>query len=182
VSAEAQVARLESLLETIESNRTDAPVRYPDAAARIEVDDDDAPTIAPPPPEAELELDIPAAAAPPSTEREVRRPRNATPMEQAISEELAIEDDEDDEPEISVSYPDDDEPELVIEEPEEDAPAVELEAPTAPVGTRSPEPAGPRTLSLDEAEPSAPVAKVVSRDAPRTFGELLDRALGLRPR
>ena len=175
MSAEAQVAKLESLLGRISDNRTDDPVRYPDAASRIEAKP------AAPAPALELDDEIPeidddAKTIPPAA---MPRRLEPTPMEKAISGELALDDDE---PEISVSYPDEDEPELLIEEPE-DAPAVELDAPTAPVGTRAPAAsASPTTLEVAEPRPSAPVAKVVSRDAPSTFGELLDRALALRPR
>lgn len=174
MSTEAQVRELESLLGRIHDNRTDAPVRYPDAASKIELKSD-VPALEL---EAEPELAGPATERPPPP----RRPSPATPMEKAISGELSLDYEDDDEPEISVSYPDDDEPELRIEEPPE-APVAELEAPTAPIGTPSPAAArGPATLDLDEARPSAPVGKVVARAAPKTFGELLDRALALRPR
>ena len=99
-------------------------------------------------------------------------------MEQALSFELEVE-----EPDVDISFEDEDDGPIITIEP---GPAPDsgddyLDGiPTAPVGT----PAVPKTPERIERPPvraSGPVAKVVSRPAPRTFGELLDRTLALRP-
>ncbi|MCB9595146.1 MAG: hypothetical protein H6719_20680 [Sandaracinaceae bacterium] len=204
MSAAAQIAKLEALLERIQSNRGDAPTPYTgslDAAPDVEA------TM-----EAPLDLDEPLPTPEPAVPASAliaapRRAQEPTPMERAVSTELDLgpaDEDDDDEPELEISYPEPDEPALLLEvdDPSESTP-------TAPVHTRAPdtvrpEPAPepdvlldslppepepqlevepqPERIELAVAAPSAPIAKVVARPKPKTFGELLDRALALRPR
>ncbi len=194
MNAEQKVAKLESLLERINRNRTPAPVGLALSAAVAE-----APAAAPPAASPQPPTPIPEAAPTPVPEAapaaiiEPRigshRPTPATPMEMAVSGELEVR--EPSEPELEITYPDDDEPILTIEaeptpvEPTRRPSAVEPPpeaTPTAPVHTRSPEAVEPRRIQTSATHPSAPIARVVSRPEPRTFGELLDLALALRPR
>ena len=166
MSVEAQVAKLESLLERIQSNRRP----YPISGATT----DAAEPAAPPVQEAQAPEEAPA------------KPVQPTPMEQALKAGL----DRREEPEIEISV-DEDEPEITIEA--EEAPTAPVgtpaptpqPAPTAPVGTRAPaaQARGPQAVELPSpTAPSSPVAKVTATAKPRTFGELIARTLALRPR
>ncbi|HJL17049.1 MAG TPA: hypothetical protein RMH99_15395 [Sandaracinaceae bacterium LLY-WYZ-13_1] len=111
-----------------------------------------------------------AAPAEPSAEAEAPAPRvSPTPMEQALEVELDQRHEED-------------EPEVEITVEEEEAPQEGI--PTAPVGTRAPAgETGPQPVDIaPPAQASEPVARVVTRPQPRTFGELMARTLALRPR
>lgn len=207
MSAAAQIAKLEALLERIQSKRTDAPTPFtgelaaaPDVEATIEAPIDLDEPMAPTP-----EPAVPASAVIAAPRQRSPEP---TPMERAVSTELDLgpADDDDDEPELEISYPEPDEPALLLEV--DDA---SESMPTAPIHTRAPDtvrpepsppepepdvlldslpepepqieiPPQPERIELAVAAPSAPIAKVVARPKPKTFGELLDRALALRPR
>ncbi|MEC7521883.1 MAG: hypothetical protein VYE22_18510 [Myxococcota bacterium] len=179
MSAE-QVAKLEGLLERIQDRRRPRPAPLAVEAAE--------PITA----ERPVTPKAPALELAPEAESEDRaapRPIKPTPMEQALEIELESSPPpamEDDEPVVEITV-DDDEPEITVthDEPEIDT----SEQPTAPLGTRAPavaaSPAAPARESLPISRPGAPagpVARVVSRPAPRTFGELLSRTLSLRPR
>ncbi len=208
MSAAEKIAKLEALLERIERIRAEAPVHYDDAVAAAESAADEPgvmETIL------EEDAPIPEPAVPASAVVGAPRPSSRpTPMEQAISTELDLgpADEDEDEPELEISYPDEDEPVLVLEaeEPTESAPTAPLrtrspepepEPEPEPVTERPPPPTVEETLVAEPelevapaAEPfelavpkaSAPVAKVVSQPKARTFGELIERALALRPR
>jgi len=193
VNAEQKVARLESLLERIQQNRTAAPVSLravssdashaeaaePTAAERPTPVPSAAPT--PVPVAAPTPVPAPQAASAAIIEPQAPAPTPtpATPMEQAMAESGEIDLRDQSDPELEITYPDDDdEPEITFDEP---TPVPEA-APTAPVHTRSPEPAEPRRIQTSAARASSPIARVISRHEPKTFGELLDRALALRPR
>lgn len=140
-----------------------------------------------------------AGAAPAAFEEErpSARASKPTPMEQALEIELestpppampaqaaapqpAHDEPMDDEPVVEIMV-DDDEPEIIVshDEPELD----HSEQPTAPLGTRAPAPLQAQALEIARpGAPAGPVARVVDRPAPRTFGELLERTLRLRPR
>lgn len=161
MSVEARIAKLESLLGRVQSRRRS--------------------------------LDELGAA---SAEEAPLRAVSPTPMEAALEavEEPEIEIDEsiDDEPELEIvmDADDEDEPIITVLPPggneELDEPELLLDdTPTAPVSTRAPVQASPSIPERIEATParaSSPVSKVVSQARPRTFGELLDRTLALRPR
>ena len=170
MSVEAKVRTLESLLERIEERRR--PLEALGAAPSVEADEPMVSIESPSP-----TPDTPIGAV---VEASKARPRSATPMEQALSVELEVE-----EPsiEITVDDDDDDEPIITIEPGPPDE--IDLDSvPTAPVGTPAvpSAAAGPARIEVATPRPSGPVAKVVSRAEPRTFGELLDRTLALRPR
>lgn len=191
MSVEAQVAKLEELLTRVQRNRGEGPTPSVASAAGSSA----SPVLAAP--------EIPAPSLGRIDSAPARGPK-PTPMEMALLQES-------EEPEVSVDITIDaeepepePEPEIVIEaEPPEES------IPTAPVGTRAPvqmpEPATGKRPALSAvpaqsvpvqaapvraapvqiaptAAPSGPVARVVSRPEARTFGELLERALALRPR
>lgn len=152
--SEARIAKLESLLERIQQNRRPLEAAGP----------------------------TPVAASAPAEPPGARAPRHSpTPMEQALRAsaapepevEIVVDEEEDEGPVITIVPPEAEEPEIVVDE-----------QPTAPVGTpaAAPEPSVPQRIEAPAPRPSAPVAKVVSKAAPRTFGELLERTLSLRPR
>ncbi|MBX3272741.1 MAG: hypothetical protein KF729_20940 [Sandaracinaceae bacterium] len=139
----------------------------------------------------------PSPGVPPSALVSAPRPAaRPTPMERAISTELELAppDADEDEPELEISYPEEEEPVVI----EADEPS-DL-AQTAPLSTRSPEPVterppapvaaaveetvelAPEPIVLAVPQPSAPIARVASRPRAATFGELIQRALALRPR
>ena len=170
MSVQAQVARLEDLLTRVQKNRTEGPTASFAGLAAAPIA---AAAAAPEVPSPSLSH----SAAPPDVSPS-RAPK-PTPMEMALLQES-------EEPEVEVTVDVDfEEPEIVIGEES---------IPTAPVGTRAPvqmpEPATGKRAALaatpvrlaPTAAPSTPVARVVSRAEPRTFGELLERTLALRPR
>ncbi len=176
--SEAQIAKLESLLGRIARNRRPepppsslglaAPLQEPVEAARVEIEEE---PVAP---------ETPARASSP------------TPMEQALSAETETTPAE---PELEIlvdaDEDDDDGPVITIEadppEPPPEPPlALTEDAPTAPIGTRAPptapDPSVPARIAASPVRASSPVVRVVSQPAARTFGELLERTLALRPR
>ncbi len=191
MSVEQKVAKLEALLARIDRNRR--PLESVGSAAIAA-----APALPPAQEPTPAQTPEPVPDAPRGAVVSAsQHARSQTPMEQALSFELEV-----DEPEIEIDYGDDDDdgPIITIEpgqpEPEDDLDGV----PTAPVGTpavakaepaapvpaapahAAPLPVEPVRLETPVASASTPVAKVVSRAAPRTFSELLDRTLALRPR
>lgn len=239
--SEAQVAKLESLLERVRRNRRplapatrgplartssdETAVRVPAGAAHpparsseplapAKASEPPAPLKATPEPEP-LAPGVPASEAPSplrpppasgrthseravsggATSSTAPKAAKPTPMEQALEVELGQRDgDVNEGPEIEIAFEDDDGPEVTIDEldlPEEGIP-------TAPLGTRAPptaptpqpapmaastEVTQPHALELAApAQPTRPIAHVVARPEPRTFGELLARSLALRPR
>lgn len=178
MTAARKIAKLESLLARIDARRR--PLESIGSAAVAAAP---AP-LRPEPPALDPVPDTPPGAVVSASQQ----PRSRTPMEQALSVELEVE-----ETVVEIDYGDDDDGPIITiepgprEEPEDDLDGI----PTAPVGTpavsRAAEPAvppraEPLRIETPVAHASSPVAKVVSRPAPRTFGELLDRTLALRPR
>ena len=118
-------------------------------------------------------------------------------MEQALTSAAG------DEPELQLIV-EDDEPEIIIE----DDPVVHVDdMPTAPVETKSPvrpssrpkqvaritpkrqatplksaRPNKPEIVEISAPQASRPVARVSRRAAPKTFGDMMRRALALRPK
>jgi hypothetical protein len=175
MSVEAQVAKLEEILSRVQRNRAEGPT------ASVASSIVSAVAAGPAIPE-------PSLSHSGRQEGASSRAPKPTPMEMALLLES-------EEPEVQVEITvDAEEPEIVIEaEPPEES------IPTAPVGTRAPlqrpEPATGKRPALAPSQPaeepvnipataapSTPIARVVARPEPRTFGELLDRALALRPR
>ena len=183
-----------------------APARAPEPEPEVERSDEIVDeTIVAGRDELMLDLSETVADAPPApgvpASALVSPPRAAprpTPMERAISTELELAppDEDEDEPELEISYPDEEEPVVIEAEEPSDL------AQTAPLSTRSPEPvterppaplaavveetrelpASPEPIALAMPQPSAPIARVAARPRPTTFGELISRALALRPR
>ena len=184
MSAEAQVRRLESLLERVQQRRGSRGASSDEEEVTSE----------------HLEL----AAA---NDRVAKsRTPTPTPMEQALTSAA------DDEPELQlIVEDDDDEPELIIES---GPPLSMDDMPTAPIDTPSPvrpsrapkqvaritpkrraaaasgatgargtrSPSRPDIVEIPAAKASEPVARIAKRPAPKTFGELLRRTLALRPK
>ncbi len=202
MSTQARVAKLEDLLGRIEKNRRPAPVALGGAAKATPVPLRATPQPAPAAPEA-----APAAEEAAADARV--RGLKPTPMEMALETmpepstepsmdvEIVI----DEGPEITIDADGEAFEEAVptapveTRAPEPVAPRAATPAAAAPraatpaaatrAATPAPAPVAARPIDLPAAAPSGPVARAVSRaepPEPRTFRELLDRSLALRPR
>lgn len=185
MSVEERVKKLSALLARIEGNRR--PFESVGSAALAAP----APPLRPEPirlepaPEAPPSAVISERPAPASrfspTPGPMPSQRSATPMEQALSFELEVE--EPPQSDIDITFEEEDDGPIVTIEPGPMPDAIDDDldgVPTAPIGTRA-APRTPERIERPPARAAAPVVKVVSRPAPRTFGELLDRTLSLRP-
>jgi hypothetical protein len=142
---------------------------------------------------------VAAPAEPEAPRSAVRRPRTQTPLEQAMSDSVELELPSTDESPAS-EPPDSDvatippaapEPQTFAK-PESEAERVAPPPPPVPRTSSlppvlaDPDPSPePVALALDVGEPSGPVARAVSQPQPvepQTFGEIVRRALALRPR